>query len=340
MKTVTSFYLDTLIVAEFSKPTFTKNAENFASSLINAAKSYFESKIDQNDKTGSVLNLLAPGVISVTLSALGLGKIGTLLGLAASVFHIDVKSIFSSIYEKIKEAVSNGPTTSENVHNIVVSTIQQNTSPATEQEANDFFNKQSFDKTLREIHLLKLAANTKNAGLFDVFSSKKSKVTNYLGLVLSWVFRIALASAGLIVAGDAINKVLNRPNSFDNTIQNGKPVETEKPKVVSTSQNKFKVKSSYTDKSLNSNSNWIEKIPNNTSSIENLVLSFANEVYENLEDKTSLIKSLPAFQAVVDKIEWLNHSSPGAPLVFIPKLFDSKKKLVDWFIDDLAEKSA
>ena len=71
-----------------------------------------------------------------------------------------------------------------------------------------------------------------------------------------------------------------------------------------------------------------------------MLIKFANEVYDGLSNKDSVIRSSPAFQAVVYKIEWYNQASSGAPLVLIPKMFTSKKSVVDWFIDDVASKSS
>lgn len=329
------FFVDSLLAQAFFEDSLIKNAQSsFVSDLINKVKDYFSSKVDPNDQVGSILNLIAPGAISVAFSALGLGKLGSLIGLAMSVFHVDVKGILTSIYDRVKALISSGQkTTSEAIHNAVMSGVQEHSTPATQQEAEEFFKKQSFDQALRDIYLTKFALD-KSAGMFDLFSSRKNKTLALLGNILSWIFRIALASAGLVVAGDAINKFFDRPNSFDNTIQNGKPTV---PPTVNKNQNKFKVNPSYTNTILNSSSSWTEKIPNNKQAIETMLIDFANEVYDGLSDQTQKIKSSPAFQEIVDKIEWFNHTSPGAPLVFIPKMFTSKKNLVDLFIDDIAK---
>jgi hypothetical protein len=83
----------------------------------------------------------------------------------------------------------------------------------------------------------------------------------------------------------------------------------------------------------------IENIPNNTSSISNMLVNFAKEVYDSLNGKESLITSSSGFNVVKDRIVWYNRTSAGAPFIAIPKYFISKKHIVDYFIDEVAEKS-
>jgi hypothetical protein len=104
-----SFYVDTLIVQTILEDqTLTKKAEasGLVMGLIDKVKEYVGNHINSEDKVGSFLNIIAPGAITVAFSAMGLRWLGVLIGLSMNVFHIDVKGILSSIYDKIKSLLS------------------------------------------------------------------------------------------------------------------------------------------------------------------------------------------------------------------------------------------
>ena len=349
------FYVDTLIVQTLlSDEGLSKRADggSMTSALIEAVKHYVSNNINPEDKVGSVLNILAPGAVSMAFSAMGLPWLGILLGLAMRVFHIDVKSILSTIHSKVSEALGSGQSmSSTEVDDIVQGAVQDHAAPATESEAEqalDLLSKQKTAHVLREARMLKLAmiefdhdnlSFQKHASILSSFNSKKSVTSSLLSRVLSWFFKIALASAGLMVAGDMINKFLGRPNALDDTIQNGKPVgETAPAPAHTSSQTKFKIQPTYHEENR-SGSNWAENVSNDKNSIENMVINFAKQVYQGLDNLDSVIRSSSVFESLVDKIVFYNHTAAGDPIVFIPKYFSSKKQLVDMFIDEVAEKA-
>src|SRR5882724_5607663 len=89
------FYVDTLIVSSILN---NNNLHKYAdagmiTSLIDKVKGYVSNHIDPTDKAGSLINILGPGAISATFSAMGLSWLGMLIGLAMRVFNIDVKGI-------------------------------------------------------------------------------------------------------------------------------------------------------------------------------------------------------------------------------------------------------
>ena len=335
-------------------------AGNIASSIVDKVKNYFGSKINPDDKAGSLLNMLAPGIIRTTFAAMGMPWLGMLIGLADSFFHWDVASILRDIWSKLKEALSGGAKmTSEQVHNIVTSTVGDHNKPATQEEADaaaqtadqqgkDLGQNQADDglstaSQLRIARMMRLAledyAFNKQAagkGWFNLFSSRKSATGNVLSSLLSLIFRVALSSAGLLVAGDVMNSFLNRPNSFDGTIQKGKPVEQspETPPPSSLPVSSRPVKPGYVDSPKNTSStNWVENVSNNDASIEQMLLNFAKDVYPIDGQQESAIEANPQFQRLVRLVVWYNHESPGGPVVFIPRMFTTKKQLVDSFID-------
>jgi hypothetical protein len=323
--------------------------EGVASQLISKVHSYVSNNINPEDKTGSLLNMLAPGAITVLFRALGLGWLGFLFGIAMRVFHIDVASIIESIWNSLKSELSGGKQmTSAQVDNIVNSAVETHTKPATQEEAekaSQTYQLQSVN--FRDAKMLKLALADyallecgiiKQSGILDIFSSQKTKTASILSRVLSLFFKVALASAAAMVAGDVINKFLGRPNALDDTMQHGKPVgeQATAPAVIS-KQTKFKVSPSYHD--TPKGGNWIENVSNTKEGIQDMLTRFTKEVYPDTGSMDGVIRSTAGFQAIVDNILWHNHTSAGGPIVFIPPMFSSKKMLVDHFIDDVAEKA-
>lgn len=347
-----SFYVDTLILETVLRDESIKkqaDASSLVSSLLGKIKEYASNNIDENDKVGSALKILAPGALSVGLSAMGLPWLGTLLGLALRVFHIDVSQILKSIYEKVKGAIGDGKqVTSSQIDDAVQSSVQEHTSPATEEEAMQaaqLLGAKSSHQLLRDARIVKLTMIdyklNKTAGFASAFNSRKTKTASILSRVLSVIFKVVLASAGLMVAGDVVNKFLGRPNALDGSVRDGKPVETG-PVVQSgptSTQTKFPVKSSYIPEKFNINSNWSEKINNDENSIGNMLIQFAKSVYDGLDGKESIIKGTPGYQSILDRISFFNRNTPGIQLTFIPPEFNSKKQIVDYFIDDVAEKA-
>lgn len=331
-------YNDTLIVETIlsNKNKFLKKAD-VVSNLTESVKNYISAHIDPNDKAGSLLNILAPGALSITLSAMGLGWVGLLIGFAMRTFNIDVKGILSSIYDGIKSLIhgSDSKISSSQVDEIVNSTIQ---SHATEAIPVHY----SMQQSLKDAKFLKLALINYDKNIISgnnifKYAAKRGSTLNILGKVLGWIFKISLASAGFMVAGDAVNKLLDRPNAFDGTLKDGKSTTPTSIPVdhIAATQTKFPVKSDYVDTQYNVNgTNWIEKVNNSKSSIENMLVQFTKEVYDNVNDQE--IKASPTFKTIVDNIAWYNHSAAGDPIVFIPKMFVSKKQLVDHFIDSVA----
>jgi hypothetical protein len=353
-----SFLVDTMIVETLLADdglSKTAQAGGVVSNLITKVKGYIGNQINPDDKAGSLLNLIAPGAISMAFKAMGFGWLGILFGLALRIFHIDVAGILESIYGKIKSLITGDKqTTSQQVDEIVSSSVQEHVKPATEDEANQAAQalNASSSQLLRDAKFLKLAMvefeesslqMTKEAGLLSLFSSRKGTTVNLLVKVLGWIFKVALASAGLMVAGDVINKFLGRPNALDGSVQRGRPVgETSAPAaatpVVSRStQTRFKPNPSYRNTQYNTSTTWIENMPNNDLSIETMLVNFAKEVYQGLDGLEATVRASPVFQVVKDRIVQYNRLSQGDNWIMIPNYFTSKKQIVDFFIDDVAE---
>jgi hypothetical protein len=339
----------------------TAQAGNLISGLVDKVKNYFGSKVDPNDKSGSLINMLAPGALSLAFKAMGFGWLGVFFSFLMSVFHVDVSSILSSIWGKLKSAIGGGKqTSSEEVDNIVSSSVAEHNTPPTQEEADAAAQaeeqKKNSSQLLRDAKMLKLALIEfdkhnmqviKTAGFLSLFTGRKTSSMNILTKLLSWVFKVAIASAGLMLAGDVVNKFLGRSNSLDGTMQNGKPTGNDAgssgqaaPAGPTSTQTKFKVQPSYHAENRNvGESSWIETIPNNKQSIEDMLVVFAKQVYSGLDGLESVIKSTAGLQVIAEKIEYYNHTSAGDQMVYIPRYFNNKKQIVDMFIDEVAEKT-
>lgn len=310
------FYHDDLVVNSF----LYKTAQD-SSSLISAISTYFLNNI----KTESIVNLLAPGVVFNILSkGLGLTWVGFVLSVAIRVFHIDVYAILQSIYNQIKPSIeNNSKLSSDQVHNIVKSSVENSYQPTSTSKAAE----------VRQAILFKIALEdyqiNKNAQVFG-----KAPIS-LLTSILSWFFNIALASAGFMFAGDAINKVLNKPNAFDSSYKEGKtPPIKEQTAIINSTQTKYPVKSSYIDTKYNQGTPWSVNANNSPEGIEDMLVQFAHDVYDIKDDPN--ITTGTAFNVLKARIVAFNKSSEGDNLVFIPQYLNSKKEIVDTFIDEVA----
>jgi hypothetical protein len=306
--------------------------------IVDTVKSYVGNHINENNKTASVINLLAPAAISAILQSFGFGGlISKLLGLAVSVFHIDVYSVLKGIGDKLTPMLSGDQKVSkQQIDEVVSSAVKEHTGEATQQD-EDALNKlrqKSASMQIRQVKILKIAMQSyEKSRTMYVYAMGKSSflkggVSNMLSALLRLIFTTIISAAGFMVAGDVINSALGKPSGFT---QNVAPLQS----TQQTSQKRFKVKSSYQDKAFPKYMSF--NIPNNEASISNMLVDFAKEIYDGLDQLGLNIRLSPGFQVVKDRIVNYNISNQGDNLVFIPSYLTSKKDIVDFFIDDVAE---
>lgn len=363
LRSEVSFCVDTLLVETvLADSKFYKKA-GFVSDILNGAKGYFDANIDKNNPVASVIDVLAPGALWLLFRSLGLGKWGMLIGLLMDVFHVDVWGLLRSLYSKVKGLISGGQKVSAaQVDSIANESAQEFSQPATPQEAQEGYKalqeKQmkpegawaddgkvySSLELMHDAKIISLALVeyehqkmrlTKEAispmSFLSGFSGTKAKSTNILAKIFGWVIKLALASAGLLIAGDVINKAVGRPSALDRTYQRGQETpEVSVPARPISTQTKFKLKA---DAPLSST--W--PLVNTPENIESMLVQFAKDVYSGLDGKESIIRSSPAFQDTKDQLDWFNIHNPGTAVIFIPGNYTSKKQIVDTFIDDVAK---
>jgi hypothetical protein len=350
-----------LVETVLADPKFYKKA-GFVQDLLGKIKDYFGAHIDKENPVSSVLNILAPGALWLLFNSLGIGKWGFLLGLLMDVFHVDVGGMLQSLYEKVRDMIGGGKkATSAQIDAAAKSTAQEYNTPGTKEEAQQGYQalqqKQvpgegssddgkvySSLELMHDAKIISLALIeyenqnlrlTKEAiglpSFLGGYSSTKSKGTSLLSTIFGFIIKLALASAGLMVAGDVANELMGNktPLSGGSGQQQQAP---QAPPTPRSTQTKFPAKG---DGPLPSS--W--PLVNNQSNIENMVIQFAKQTYSGLDDKDSLIRNAPGFRAVVDTIAWYNIHNKGTAMIFIPGNFTTRKQIVDFFIDDVAKAS-
>jgi len=307
-----SFLQDTAIVVSLINDPQIKQA-SFVGSIVDWVSSYIKAHIDPNNKVASVLSLLVPGI----LYAMGFRWISVLLSVAG-VFGFNLESIFSSIVNTIQEPLHNGTLTPEHIDQASQSAIGNLGSAA----------------SFRDVDLFKLTVKhyqgkIVQAGMLPDFL--KPLTGKILAKVIGWIFKAALASAGLMVLEDAGKKLLGEPSPLSSN-----PEQTEQSSFIptSTSQTTFKINPDYEPEHFNVSSYWIETVA--PDDIGTAIADWTHNIYPDTQDvPASQIQTLPDFQKVVSLIQAYNKSS-AANYTFIPKQFHSRKQIVDSFMDQLA----
>ena len=337
-----SFYADLMIVDAFSAdPSLYKKAQQsgLLSSLVEKVKQYVSNHVDPNDKFGSLMNFLGPGVISAMFTGLGMPWIGRLLAFASSMFHFKFGDCIETIIKDIKSMLQspNSTTSSEQIHNTVTSAVNANIGNNNQENSQT---KASFDQKLRKAKFVRLAVDDfdKKSILLTsepFISVAFPDVKNILVSVLSCIFSIIIAAFGFMITGDIANKLVNRPNALDGSLKDGKENLTQNTINTQIShQNKFHLKG-------DAPVPFMKSILNTPQNIDQILINFANDVYDGLQGKDAIIKQTPGFQELSHKIKFFNEAATGDMGIYFPSDISSqtKKQLVDTFIDDVAKAS-
>jgi hypothetical protein len=319
-----SLLLDEYIVNEFYKSLpLTKNAQRLTfQDATSAIKSYIGSHFDKEHPTKSVINLLAPAMVRTIFG----GPLGLILGLAMSIFHIDIASILESAYNKLAPHVANANKLSSlQVKQVVDQSIQEH---LPEESTGDV---KTVQQQLQDLSFIKLAANSPK---LLKSAAGRSVGISLIRKLLTLIFTLILSAGGFMVAGDVANKILGRPNAIDHTLT---PTQKDKPVEIVSKQTIFPINEHYQD--TKQPQPWIVHITNDNSSIQEFVLSLAKEVYPDTSNLDSIIKNTQGFQYITNYIANYNKAAQGDSFIFIPPALFSKKEIVDLFIDQVAQAS-
>lgn len=348
-------YTDTLIIETLvSDPKMTKTAQEvggIVSSIVHKVKDYVGDHIDKHNKVASVINLLTPGILSI----MGFPVIGFIVKIAESWFGLNIGKIFEDLASEVKSLILGGAqTTSSAVENLVHRVVSGNAGGAPTQEEFEAAQHKKLSMTLRDAQIYKatiigmmnndMAKNAQILSTLGRFIGLKSTTTSALSKIIGWILKVILASAGFMVADDAIHSIMGTPAAqipgepTDRSA--GRPTaKSTEPSVqipVST-QTVFKVNPEYSEERMNIRDRWIEPVPSQR--IGNEIVQWAKEIYPDLKDvNNDEIMNTVGFKKAVETIEDYN-STNTSDITFMPLMFTSRKKVVDLFIDELAQKA-
>lgn len=332
-----SFCVDTLLVQTVLGDDRMYKQAGIISDLLTKVKEEVMSHIDKAHPVESVLKLLAPGALWVIMQGLGLGKWGFFLGLLTDYFGVDIPGLLGSVFEKAKPLITGGkPISSEQIDGITDSVAQDHATEGAQADDHKVYSSLELMDEARFMRLalieyerqtMRLTKEGTDVNDFLGFGGARAKSTSLFAKIVGWIFKVVLASAGLMVAGDVAHSVLGTSPSGSSSSSESAPSGGPTSK-----QTKFPVRS---DSPLPAT----VSIVNNEQNIENMVVQFAKDTYSGLDGKEGIIRNTPGFKAVVNEIAWYNTHSEGSSVVMLPSQFVSKKRLVDYFIDDVAAAS-
>lgn len=331
-----SFCVDTLLVQTVLGDDKMYKQAGIIGDLLTKVKEEVMSHIDKEHPVESVLKLLAPGALWVIMQGLGLGKWGFFLGLLVDYFHVDIPGLLGSVFEKAKPLITSGkPLSSEQIDGITDSVAQEHATEGAQADDHKVYSSLELMDEARFMRLalieyerqtMRLTKEGTDVNDFLGFGGARAKSTSLFAKIVGWIFKVVLASAGLMVAGDVAHSVLGTSPGGSSSS------EPSAPSGPVSKQTKFPSKG---DQPLPAT----VSVVNNKQNIENMVIQFAKDTYSGLDGKEDAIRNSPGFKAVVNEIAWYNTHSEGTSVVMLPGQFGSKKRLVDYFIDDVAAAS-
>ncbi len=321
------------------------------SSLIAYVKDFVDQNIDPNNKTTSVISMLAPAALYKILDGMGFKWLKWILSIGAAVFKVDIKNaldkVSSSIIGDIKD---NKEISMDSIENRVTSAVKDSTQAMTGLDSSSLATesftlldarmmKLAFIQYRNETSLIKIAGPAGAAGTAAAAAAalapKQGKFIGSVIKIITWLIKTILTTAGLLTAGSVVSKLVGKPNELDKNLK--RHISTT-PATNISKQNKFPLNPDY-DKDLynTSTSSWtIKGIYVTDYTIKDLLVEFAKETYDGLDNLDSVIKRSPKFNIVAENILNYNQGNLGGNVLLIPSMYHSKKEIVDQFIDDVA----
>jgi len=324
----TQLLKDYLLVNEVLKlnPTPYKQA-GFMSDAASWITNYIDQQIDKRSTT-TIIASVVPLVLSTALAFIS-GPFGVILPILTGIFDLEIKDLIIKILgglepelKKLDESKGEYDISEDHVRQIVKEVVDPLTTKDGEQVKMANLND--------NLNLLLI----KNAGLADgVAKLAAPAAKSFIWRALTFVFNFIIKTikgTSFYAVGDAVNVPLHRPSTFNEGKVDGQPAgEFAQPAVK---QTKYKLKKFVE----NHSTPWSISIPNNLSSIQDLLVNIVQEVYDGLDSKDSLIKATPSLNVLAKEIAKYNELSKGMNLIVMPKALNSKKAIADMIIDDVA----
>jgi hypothetical protein len=311
--------LDTLIVETLLSDPMHKTA-SVSDDIGTAVKNYLGEKIEKDAPVSSIINLIAPGVIWEIMGMFGFGWIGMFMGLAMNVFDINITDLFGSLCDEIKQLVSSGqPVSSSQVDQIINQHAQAASGDDNQVSATQLLHQAKILKLAiidfehQSLRLMKTPFNPSQTYLYKMAgkSAVVAGTKNLLVRIVGTIIKNLLKAAGLLVGGDVVRTVENKPPAHlaVNPMAGPPPLaqgDSPLPKAIT--------------------------MVNTPDNIEQMLFQFAKDIYgESIADKEEEITSSPAFQKVKGEIVYDNSHHPNSSIISLPAPY-SKKQLVDQFM--------
>lgn len=290
------------------------------SSITNYVSDYVKKHINENDKFGSVIDIILPGI----LGASGFPILAGIITGIELLTGINFGSIISSIIGDVRNMLtSNKSPSTTDVDNIVKNNVAS--VHVDENELDDFSLKEALD--LRN-DFIKNGSNSKFNNSIVIYNSLKKqagvksellkKALSVAIPVMSWIIRVVLISAGFMVAKDIATSVL--PESI---------LPTKDVKKFN-----LPVNPEYKEERLNGpRSVWTISNEN----IAQTLIEWAEYIYPDLQGKQDLIKSTNDFSVLIRYINKYNEGNTFDVFV-VPNEFKSRKDVVDKFVVEIEKK--
>lgn len=287
------------------------------------------------------VNLLAPSVIGIVFNKI-VG--GTFIGLGLDLFlrmiGVDFKKIIEEMCGEIKTITQDGK--KEVSHEDIERAVSRVVDPAFKSINNVHLPLSTGSD--QETRIVKLArahlytelckqadiasgagtgAGTVAGTVAETIGKGASATAGFLTTVFSFIFKSVLRVGGMQLAADTFANPLNRffgTNIFHSTF-NARPPSR---------QTKFKKNPNFSN--IDMGDRWTEEVPKDFNAIKHMIMSWANEVYLNV-DPVALEHSSKLDELVRDII--VDNRYITGNFIYISD-FKSKKEVVDSFIDEVA----
>lgn len=324
---------NTLIIETIFANPMQKKA-SAANDLVSAVKGYYDAHVDPNNQIEGLINLIAPSLIWELLAALGFGWWAPLAALAINVLDINIGELWGPLCDEVKEMLQSGKHIDSAQLNQTINQATQVATGADQAEANFsaaellYYSKilklALIDYQYQSLRLLKEPFNPSHTYLYKIaqFAPKK-KLIIVLMAILGFILKTLLKSAGLLVAGDTIRKLEDKPSAHL------LPQPSSSPSEAGSTQTKF------TNKANDPLPAAVQMV-NTPDNIEQMLIQFAKDTYNGLDGQESAIAASSNFQKIKDQIDWYNSHHMNSSVISIPPQYTSKKQLVDQFIDQVA----
>lgn len=323
----TQLLKDYLLVNEVLKlnPTPYKQA-GFMSDAASWITNYIDQQIDKRSTT-TIIASVVPLVMSTALAFMS-GPFGVILPILTGIFDLEIKDLIIKILgglepelKKLDESKGEYDISEDHIRQIVKEVVDPITTKDGEQVKMANFND--------NLNLLLIKQAFWGTAAKAAAPAAKSFIWRALTFIFNFIIK-TIKGTSFYAVGDAANIPLGRPSTFSETKVDGQPAgEFAQPSVK---QTKYKLKKFVE----NHSTPWAISIPNNLSSIQDLLVNIVQEVYDGLDSKDSLIKATPSLSVLAKEIAKYNELSKGMNLVVMPKALSSKKAIADMIIDDVA----